>query len=89
MRALITAILLTLTCNALAEETVESCNKVGAFAESIATYRDKGFTLAQQIGGSETGSITVVIALDVYKRLYLTPKQLSDSWVIKCFEGKL
>lgn len=81
---------IALSCNSLAEEkaapSVDAvCVDTGRLAESIANARDSGIKLSDLISMDVFKNNPKTIALDVYKRIYLTPGQLSDSWVIKCY----
>ena len=90
MKSIITAILLTLTCNAFAEEEKkpeDMCAMAGDYAESIGTYRDKGLKLMSVLEVAGDSDMIRTITLDAYKRSYLTPVQLSDRWVLKCYEA--
>lgn len=86
MKTLITALLLTLTCNALAEESA-SCESIGNIAEAVGNARDRGGKLVDVLKVVSGNELSKEIAIDAYKRIYLTPGQLSDEWVIKCYEA--
>ena len=86
MKALITAIALTFTCNALAEESKDPCISIASYAKTAAEARDIGVPLIELLTPSDSKLIKSV-ALDVYKRSYLTPTDISNRWALKCYEA--
>ena len=64
-----------------------TCEKLGGVAESIGRARDRGGKLVDVLKIVSGSELTKEIAIDAYKRIYLTPSQLSDEWVIKCYEA--
>ena len=90
MKTLIAALLLTLTFNAFAEEAEKdkiSCERLGDIAESIGGARDRGVKLVVVMKIVGVSELTKAMALDIYKRSYFTPAELSDRWVIKCYDS--
>ena len=95
MKALITAILLTFTCNALAEEVKEPkepiktvddvCASIAHYAEQVAKARDRGVT-AVKVLKITTDQDMKKIVVDTYDHRSYSPERMSNRWIVKCYK---
>ena len=90
MKALITAILLTFTCNALAEEAKEKtaddvCASIAYYAEQVARARDRGVT-AVKVLKITTNQDMKMIVVDAYGHRSYSPEMMSNRWIVKCYK---
>ena len=90
MKALITAILLTFTCNALAEEekaktTDDVCASIAHYAEQVAKARDRGVT-AVKVLKITTNQDMKMIVVDAYGHRSYSPEMMSNRWIVKCYK---